>query len=114
MFSEIELKRIDSAVGDLCRRKSPAHIRSQLEFVFVVDKHNVSIYEVRPGWKNPAEKTRHGVARFKFNRATGKWSLYWLRRDLKWHRYAPDGPLEGELAMLVRLVEEDKLCAFFG
>jgi hypothetical protein len=29
------------------------------------------------------------VVRFRFFRSRGAWQLYWMHRDLKWHRYDP-------------------------
>jgi len=36
-----------------------------------------------------------------------------MRRDLKWHLYEPAMPTKN-LARLVKLVEADEYCAFFG
>jgi hypothetical protein len=47
-FSEIELKRIDKTVGDLCRRTSPPEHLDELRFVYGIESHAVSIWEERP------------------------------------------------------------------
>lgn len=113
-FSELELKRIDATVGELCRRISPAEYADQLRFVYDIDAHAVSIYEERPPWDGtPGEWTRMGVARFRYFRSRGEWRLYWMRADLKWHVYEPAAPSR-DLAELVRVVENDKYCCFFG
>ena len=113
-FSELELKRIDHMVGDLCRSISPPEIADELRFVYDVDGHAVSIYEERPPWDgSPGEWTRMGVARFRYYRSRGEWMLYWMRRDPKWHLYDPAEPRR-DLAALVRIVETDEYCAFFG
>jgi hypothetical protein len=57
-FDELELKRIDNSVGGLCRKRSPPEYRAELEFVYEIEGHSVSIYEVRPDWQDPSEKTR--------------------------------------------------------
>ena len=113
-FDELELKRIDKHVGGLCRRKTRPEYREQLEFIYEVSGHDVSIYEIRPTWQDPTDKTRMGVARFKFVRSRGEWRLYWMRRDLKWHRYAEDVSTASALEPLVRVVAEDCWGAFFG
>ena len=112
-FSEFELKQIDKTVGALCRQKSPRQYADQLRFTYDVEGHRVSIYEERPPWQGPGEWTRHGVARFRYVRSTGRWTLYWMRADLKWHFYDPEAPLN-DLESLVALVEEDRYGAFFG
>ena len=112
-FSEIELKRIDNLVGEMCRRRSPAHIRDQLRFEYEIDRHSVIMWEVRPVWNNPSQETRMGVAKFRYSRSTNKWKLYWMRADLKWHAYNTDRNTS-DLDALVSEVEHDQHGAFFG
>jgi len=113
-FSELELSRIDATVGALCREASPAEYADQLRFVCEIDGHTVSIWEQRPPWDgSPGEWTSNGVARFRYFRSRDEWQLYWMRADLKWHSYEP-APPTGDLARLVKVVEDDAYCAFFG
>ena len=112
-FSELELKRIDRSVGDLCRRNSLPQHADQLRFACEIDGHAVSIYEQRPPWCGSGPWTSHGIARFRFSRAQGSWALFWMRQDLKWHRYEP-APPSVDLAALVAVVEADEFGAFFG
>ena len=112
-FNELELKRIDRTVGELCRRKTRPQYADQLRFECEIRGHTVSIWEVRPPWDGVGDWTRMGVARFRFFRSRGKWLLYWMRRDLKWHRYDPAEPTP-DLAALVAIVEADQYGAFFG
>jgi hypothetical protein len=112
-FSELELKRIDRTVGDLCRRCSPPQHADELRTVYEVEGHSVSVYEERPPWRGEGEWTRLGVARFRFYRSRGEWQLYWMRADLRWHRYEPH-EMPTDLASLVAAVEADEYGAFFG
>ncbi|HZJ02174.1 MAG TPA: DUF3024 domain-containing protein [Thermoleophilia bacterium] len=112
-FDELELKRIDKTVGELCRRRTNPQYADKLRFVYEIDGHAVSIYEERPPWDGMGEWTRMGVARLRFVRTRGEWQLYWMRRDLKWHGYEPE-PATRDLASLVNVVEADKYGAFFG
>jgi len=88
-FNELELKRIDRSVGELCRRKTRPEHADQLRFECEIDGNAVSVWEVRPSWGGVGDPTRMGVARFRYFRSRGVWILYWMRRDLKWHRYDP-------------------------
>lgn len=113
-FSESELKRIDATVGDLCRRISPARFADEFRFVYEIDGHGISVFEERPPWDGrPGEWTRMGVARLRYFRSRDEWTLYWMRRDLKWHIYDPE-TRKRDLRTLVRVVEEDSYGAFFG
>ncbi len=112
-FKELELKRIDRTVGELCRRKTRPEYADQLRFECEIVGHTVSIWEVRPPWDGVGEYTRVGVARLRFVRSRGEWQLYWMRRDLRWHRYDDTAPTP-DLAALVAIVEADEYGAFFG
>jgi hypothetical protein len=112
-FSELELKRVDRLVSELCRRLSPPRYAGELRFVYEVEGHAVSIYEERAPWGGIGEWTRMGVARFRFVRTRREWQLYWMRRDLKWHRYEPCEHAR-DLGRLVAVVEADEHNAFFG
>ena len=113
-FSEIELKRIDATLGDLCRRSSPPEHADELRFVYDIDGHAVSIFEERPPWDGrPGAWTRHGVARFRYFRSRREWQLNWMRADLKWHVFEPEPPTPN-LARLVDVVDQNRYGAFFG
>src|SRR5271169_1608663 len=112
-LSELELQRIDRTDGDLSLRYSPPEHVDALRVVYRIDGHAVSICEERPPWRGDGPWTSHGVARLRFSRARGVWTLFWMRQDLKWHRYEPQPP-SVDLAALVAVVEADEYGAFFG
>jgi hypothetical protein len=112
-FDELELKRIERTVGELCRRRSPAELADELRTVYEVEGHSVTMYEERPPWDGVGEWTRTGIARFRFSCTRREWQLYWMRQDLRWHPYDPD-EMPADLASLVAVVEADKYGAFFG
>lgn len=113
-FGKFEMKCIDNSVGGLCRNRTRPEYRSELEFVYEIEGHSVSIYEVRPDWRDPSKKTKMGVARFRYTRTRREWRLYWMRRDLKWHLYDPDVSISKQLEPLVDVVANDRSGAFFG
>ncbi|MGE5229494.1 MAG: DUF3024 domain-containing protein [Deltaproteobacteria bacterium] len=112
-FDELELKRIDRTIGELCRKFSPPEHADQLRTGYEVEDDSVTVYEERPPWDGVGEWTRRGIARFRFYRSRGGWQLYWMRQDLRWHLYDPD-EMPADLASLVAVVEADKYGAFFG
>ena len=71
-FSEIELKLIDSTVGELCRRV-PERVRDQLRHTYEIEGHSVSVFEERPHWKNKGEWTKVEAAKFRYFRSRGEW-----------------------------------------
>lgn len=112
-FSQIELKRIEQTVGELCRKRSPAHLSHQLRLEYSVKGHEVVLYERRPRWNNPQEWGESPIAKIKYVRAVNEWRLYWMRADLKWHEY--DGcSASADLEKLVEEIDADPLACFFG
>ena len=112
-FNEIELKRIAKLVGTMCRERIPVRIKNELELIYQIRGHNVTIFERRPDWDDPRETMVIPVARLKYVRTKNEWRLYWQRRDLKWHAYdllssSPD------LKELVAEIDKDPYCCFFG
>ena len=85
-FSEIELARIDRAVGGLCRRRSPGHQTDQLRLEYRVDGHVVDIFEVREEYGALVGVTDTPVARIRFVRSASEWRLSSLVPD-RCHRW---------------------------
>lgn len=113
-FDDFELRRIENSIGRLCQQRTSPEFADELRFVYEVDGHSVSIYEIRPVWNDPSKTTKMGVARFKYTRTKKEWRLYWMRRDLEWHLYDPDVAISKSLEPLVEVVETDRSGAFFG
>jgi|PlaIllAssembly_1097288.scaffolds.fasta_scaffold132677_1 hypothetical protein len=112
-FSEVELKYIENVVGKMCKRRSPGHLRHQLRTVYVVEGHDVTVYQERPNWNNPREWTTSSAAKFKYNRKQNVWKLYWMGQNQKWHSYGPL-PESIRIDKLVVEVDNDPHGAFFG
>lgn len=112
-FSEIELKRIDNAVGKLCQKRSPAHLRDKFSLEFSIKGHDVLIYERRPQWNKPSDYTESAIAKLKYFRTANEWRLFWRRASLKWESYKPF-PTSKVLNDLVVEVDNDPFGTFFG
>jgi hypothetical protein len=111
--SATELEIIDDTIRALSQRISPPRLAGKLRFVCEIDGHSASIIEERPPWEGSGEWTRMPCAKFRYVRTQAMWTLYWMRRDRKWHVYDPETK-KRDLPTLVRVVEEDKYGAFFG
>lgn len=107
-FSELELKRIEQAVGEFCRTRSPAHFKDKLRLEYSVKGHEVVIVERRPKWENPKEWIESPVAKLKCIRSADTWRLYWLQADLKWHEY-PGPSSSDRIGDLVEEIDADPL-----
>jgi hypothetical protein len=112
-FTELELRRIDKTVGELCRRLSPPQYGKELRLVYEVAGHDVSIWEERSPWHGQGAWTHQGIAKFCYLRSRQTWTLYSMRADLKWHVFEPAAPTN-DLDALVAIVAENRSGAFFG
>lgn len=77
--------------------------------------HHVTIVECRPPLPDDmgAEWTRLPIARLRYTKATGLWSLWWRDRNLRFHAYdlvAPSATVEDLLAE----VDRDPTAIFWG
>lgn len=95
------------------QRRPPAHIRPQLDIGYEVTGQTINIFEIRPDWQDKTKIMHTPVARAKFVRTEEQWRLYWMRGNLKWYAYDPDH-LHSTLQSVLRAVDTDKYCCFFG
>jgi hypothetical protein len=113
-LNDIERKRIENTVGAFVERhRPPPHLRDQLDLAFRFDGRSVELFEIRPRWDTPTEIVEESVAKARYMKSRGEWLVYWQRRDLQWHKYAPK-PEVRTLEAFLQLVEEDEYACFFG
>ena len=112
-FTNIEVQQINSVMGSYCQGRIPEHLWSELEIRFRVDGQAVTVYERRPTFQIPGKFTECAVARFRYNRQTRLWTLYWADRNLRWHIYERIKPARN-LKVLVEEVERDPTGIFWG
>lgn len=113
-LSEFEVKQVEKAgAAFLNRCRPPVHIRKQLDFGWRLDNQSVYIYETRPVWNRPSEYQSLDIAKTTFVRTQGKWKIFWMRQDLKWHGYEPQLYV-GSIDAFFSVVEQDQHACFFG
>jgi hypothetical protein len=112
-FSAKELKRIEEVVGELCERRSPAHLKDKLRLSYSVKNHEVLLQEARPDWHNPSEWIESDIAKLRYVRAANEWRLYWKRASGKWWLYEPYSSSKS-LASMVKEIDSDSDGCFFG
>jgi hypothetical protein len=113
-FSDLELKRCERDLARFMeRRRPPPHIRPRLDLGYRIKGHSVEIFEIRPDWRNEAEKREAPVAKTTYVRTQNSWRIYWMRRDQKWHGYDPN-PEARSLEEVLNIVDRDEYSCFFG
>jgi len=113
-LSETERLERERAMGVLLEKhRPPAHLRSKVDIAVRIDDRNVEVVEIRPRWDRPKEMTERPVAKATYVRSQNLWKVFWIRRDLKWHRYEPTPEVQS-LEEFAKLVRDDKHACFFG
>lgn len=88
-------------------------IRHKLDIDYDIQGQSVILNEVRPDWKNPEIIRRLSYAKATFVKSKNVWKVFWMRADLKWHKYDPK-PTVQQLKDFLKLVDEDKYACFKG
>ena len=112
-LSDIQRARVRALFDPLCVPHPDPKISSQLRYGYRLEGPAVVYFESRPDWTGRPEWMHHEIAKFRFTKRTGRWSLYCQFRDLKWRGYEPF-PHSADLADLVAEVERDPTCIFYG
>ena len=98
-----------------CRGRVPEHVRDEVRVEVDVAERHLTIVECRPPWRADmgVEWTRFPIARLRYVKTTGVWSLYWRDRNLRFHAYdrvASTASVEELLAE----VDRDPTAIFWG
>jgi hypothetical protein len=113
-FSKKELDKYHTIMeAYIKRRRPPAEIRDELDISYRIKGQSVEIFEIRPSYMDPANKTESAIAKTTFVRTQNVWKIYWQRQDLKWHGYPMD-PQVKTLYEFLKIVDEDEMCCFWG
>jgi len=97
-----------------CDQRVPAHLRDQVRVECDLAPRHLTIVECRPPWHKDAgaEWTRFPIARLRYTKATGRWSLYWRDRNSKWHPFDLVEP--GTVDQMLVAIDEDAIAIFWG
>jgi spore coat polysaccharide biosynthesis protein SpsF (cytidylyltransferase family) len=113
-FSEHERYRFEKTVKTYIEsRRPPPHIRPELDLGYRIVGQSVEVFEVRPAFQRPDEIIEHGIARATYVKSRNVWKVFWLRADLKWHRYEPVATV-ATIDDFIGVIDEDPHGCFFG
>ena len=94
-------------------RRPEENIRPELDIGYRITGQSFEIFEIRPRWKQPDITQEISVAKATFVKSRKVWKLYWMRADLKWHRYDPLSDTKS-LQDVLKEIGEDPYCCFWG
>lgn len=111
---EFDLKKVELLAGNFVeKRRPPENIRDKLDLGFRIKGQSLEILEIRPVWDDPSRKTEASVAKATYVKSQKFWKIYWMRADLKWHRYVPVPEVQ-DIAEFLQVVADDEFCCFWG
>ncbi len=98
-----------------CEQRVPGHARDQIRVECDAGPRHLTIVECRPPWRPEAgpEWTRLPIARLCYIKTTGRWSLYWRDRHLRFHAYDRLAP-SPHVDDLLREIDRDPTAIFWG
>ena len=93
----------------------PFDARDQVRYELDVTPSSLTIVECRPPWREDygPEWTRLLVARLRYVKARGEWSLYWRDRHEKFHLYDQVPPTP-TIQTLLDEISADPISIFWG
>ena len=94
-------------------RRPPPHIRPKLDLGYRFVGQSIEVFEIRPAYQHPGEIIHHAVAKATYVKSRKAWKIYWMRADLKWHRYEPCATVT-TIEDFIALIDEDPYGCFFG
>lgn len=80
---------------------------------FRITGQSLELFEIRPCFHNPNEAIEIPQAKTTYVKKNKSWKLFWMRQDLKWHRYTPI-PEVNSLEEFFAVVAEDANAYFRG
>ena len=111
MGPELDLARLRQWAD---HRVSP-RARDQVRIELDVSDRALTIMECRPPWHPDIgpQWTRFPIARLRYTKTHGEWTLYWRDRNLRFHRY-PDAEPTADVMQLIAVVDENRTGIFWG
>lgn len=106
---------VEKKLTAYCEAKVPAHARDQVRLTFEIDGSKVFLIEERIAFAEPGSWIKIPIAQFRFTADTATWTLYCpnFKKQDSWQVYPETKPGKDFDAML-KAVDDDKLCAFWG
>lgn len=102
-------------IRELCAARIPDHARDEVRVEVEEGPQAATIVECRPPWREDygPEWTRSPIARLRYGRSTGLWTLYYRRHTGRWERY-PLLTSTRQISELLAEIEDDPICIFWG
>ena len=113
MLPEFEQRLVERLLARFYDRRLLAHVQHQIRLHHTIRGNSITLFEIRPGFDNSAVWVKTPIARFRFDSASGLWSLYWHDRNGRWQPYEEAEATRNFEALLTE-VDRDPTSIFWG
>ena len=103
----------EAHLDQYCVGLIPKHVQDQIRIGYVAKVMAITLFELRPGWKDKTRWTKSDVARIRYSKTDGEWTLYCRDRHGKWHAYDPLPPTP-DFVMVLQEIKTDPAGIFWG
>lgn len=114
VIPEVDLNRVQRWV-DARNEGLPEDVHELIRYELDIADRTLTILECRPPWRPEygPEWTRSPIARLRYTKARGEWSLYWRDSNGKFHEYDLVAPTP-HVDELIAEIERDPTAIFWG
>jgi hypothetical protein len=113
LLPKFEQRLVERLLTRFYDRRVLSHVQHQVRLGHSIRGNSITLFEIRPGYDNPAAWLKSPVAQFRFSSSTGLWSLYWHGPNRRWQPY---GNMTATLNFekLLTELDRDPTCIFWG
>jgi hypothetical protein len=104
---------VERRLSSYCEDRIPLRVRNQVRLGVRFRGHRVTLFEERPGFRDPDRWTESVIAQFRMDKETFEWGLYWADRNSKWLLHEAFAPTRDFDAAL-REVDSNPYGIFWG
>jgi len=113
VLTDFELHLVERLLNRFYDRRLLAHVQHQIRLHHTIRGNSVTLFEIRPGFDKSAIWVKTPIARFRYDSASGLWSLYWHDRNQRWQPYEEAEATRNFEALLTE-VDRDPTSIFWG
>jgi hypothetical protein len=113
LLPKFEQRLVERLLARFYDRRLLSHVQHQVRLGHAIRGNSVTLFEIRPGFDDPATWVKSPAAQFRFSAGTGLWSLYWHDRNRRWQPYK-DATATRNFEKLLTEVDRDPTFIFWG
>ena len=103
----------EELIRRFCEARVPEAGREEVRLLFKTKGCSITLIEERPHFQREGLWALLPIARSRYQKTTGQWTLYRRNRSLRWFVYPNVGPAR-DLSELIAAVDRDTTGIFWG